>query len=750
MGSMSTHPSLGASCYAHTRAGRPETDWQDLRAHLEGVARLAGKAGARFGAGDWARVAGLWHDLGKYSDAFQNYLRSVSPDPHRADASPRTDHSTAGAQHAAQTLGILGHLLAYPIAGHHSGLLDGRSHQGACQDARLQKEVEPYGHAPAAILAAPELDCPGIVADALGRKDAFCVAFFVRMLFSCLVDADFLDTEEFLQPDRTRSRPAWSSDILQRMAVALDSFIASLHRASSSTVDEHRAEVLAACLAAAEKRPGFFSLTVPTGGGKTLSSLAFGLRHAIRHRLDRVIYVAPFTTIIEQNADVFRRAMESILQEGLSDPVLEHHSNLDEGNDTVASRLAAENWDAPLIVTTSVQLYESLFACRPSRCRKLHRVARSVIILDEAQTLPVDLLDPTLRALHELGARYGTTVLFCTATQPAIGRRDDFPIGIDGIREIVREPRQLYEAMKRAEVTDLGPIRDSEVSARLSEHRQVLCVVNTRSHARTLYHASREDGETFHLSALMCPEHRTQKLEEIRRRLENGAECRLISTQLIEAGVDIDFPVVFRSLAGIDSIAQAAGRCNRNGVLPHLGSVYLFRSEHVRSEQFFRDTTNCASQILPLFNDPLSLDAVERYFQHYYWEQSARWDAKQISDEFHLLQDRSLPFSFGFATVANRYRLIEDTGRPVIVPWGPRGRRLCEELRGSADSPDRRLLRALQRFTVRVPRHSWDKHAGRSIEILEGRYPVLLSPELCYSEELGLSLDGDSSAFLNI
>ena len=618
---------VGFRYYAHTLPGRAEEEWQELQAHLEGVSKHAAASGASFHAGDWARVAGLWHDLGKYSDAFQSYLRTASsPDPHIADAphaTGRIDHSTAGAQHAATHIDILGHLLAYSIAGHHSGLLDGRG-SGSCLEARLAKAVEPWNHAPKAIASAPALELPVFVAKALGGRDAFSVALFVRMVFSCLVDADFLDTEQFMNPEQAAERPTWPSDVLTRMEACLDAHMTKL-KSGSTPVNVERCKVREDCLAAAVQRPGLFSLTVPTGGGKTLSSLAFALRHAQRHGLRRVVYVVPFTTITEQIAEQFRHVMQPL---GDGDPVVEHHSNLDAGSETTASRLATENWDAPLVVTTAVQFYDSLFAARPSRCRKLHNLAKAVIVLDEAQTLPVDYLDPCLRVLRELTANYGSTAVLCTATQPAVQRRDDFGIGLDGVREIVPDPPRLYARLKRVDVEHLGQRNDASLAEDIMAHEQVLCIVNTRRHARTLSEAIGDrDHQHFHLSALMCPQHRTTVLTEIKTTLTAKQPCRVISTQLIECGVDIDFPIVYRSLAGVDSIAQAAGRCNRNGVQKR-GRTFVFRSEHEEAERYFADTANCAAQVLPLHEDPLSLDAVEHYFRLYYWDQSARWDAK--------------------------------------------------------------------------------------------------------------------------
>jgi CRISPR-associated endonuclease/helicase Cas3 len=738
--------------HAHTLEGRPAAEWQPLREHLIGVADLAAEFAEPFGAQKWARAAGLWHDLGKFAEAFQSYLRrGSSQDLHDAERRGRIDHSTAGAQHAVGAVEILGHLLAYAIAGHHSGLLDGRS-DGACLEARLRKQVDSSSHGLSQLPRPGSLELPGFLRAALGHKDgAFAISFFVRMVFSCLVDADFLDTERFMRPERAAARPIWPDHILQTMMAALSEHAECLEKeADDTSVNRQREAVRQACLNAAEREPGLFSLTVPTGGGKTLSSLAFALGHAVRYGLRRVVYVIPFTSIIEQNADVFRRVMAPLVEADLPDPVLEHHSNLDVGKETLTSRLAAEDWDAPLVVTTSVQLYESLFANRTSRCRKLHNIARSVIILDEAQTLPVDFLNPCLRVLHELCESYGASVVLCTATQPAVHRRDGFSIGLEGVREIIPDPQKLYLSLQRVEVEDIGKQDDALLGDRLRREEQVLCIVNTRSHARKLFEELGDQEEHFHLSALMCPEHRSQVLRAIRESLEARGACRVVSTQLIEAGVDIDFPVVYRSLAGLDAVAQAAGRCNRNARLRGRGRTFVFRSEHTRSESFFRDTANTAEQILALHHDPLALEAIEHFFKLYYWDQSDRWDTQHILQEFHLHQDRDFPFGFGFEKVAKVFRLIQDAGKPVIVPWGRGGGALCEQLRFGGPLPDRDLLRHLQRFTVQIPERVWDRHLGRSIELIHDRFPLLMSPEIHYSERIGLTLDDGQMPFLEV
>lgn len=739
--------------FAHSLEGAAQGSWQPLDEHLLGVARLAETFGESFGGGLWARLAGLWHDLGKSSEAYQGYLRaSAADDMHRAELRGTVDHSSAGARHAVEQFGPMGHLLAFVIAGHHAGLHDALS-EGACLRKRMDKILPSWDPAMADLRDSPTPKIPESLQQIVAKKGAgsrdkgFVFALFARMIFSCLVDADFLNTEAFMAPELVGQRPAWSEDLLARMEHALTTHIDGFKN-TGTVVDCARTQVRAACLDKAASRPGLFSLTVPTGGGKTLSSLAFALRHAIEHRLERVIYVIPFTSIIEQNAEVFRRAMGDMEPS----PVVEHHSNLDVGEETETSRLASENWDAPLVVTTSVQFYESLFASRTSRCRKLHNLARSVIILDEVQTLPTKYLAPCLKVLGELTRSYGATVVLCTATQPAVHERDNFSIGLSGVREIIPDPKRLYRDLKRVEVQEIGEQTDEELAGRLLAHMQVLCIVNTRGHARKLFTALGEGEEHFHLSAQMCPVHRSKVLGDIRQRLDEGLPCRVVSTQLVEAGVDIDFPAVYRSLAGVDAIAQAAGRCNRNGRAER-GEMYVFRSEHIRAEAYFRATADIAKQVLDLHDDPLTLAAVEHYFRLLYWEAGtgAGWDAKGVLDKFQISsRSKDLPFLFSFATVARDFKLIEDTGRPVIIPWGEQGEELCEELRDPYVEPGRKLLRRLQRYTVQAPGAAWERHVERGdIELVRGLYPLLVSPEVHYSKRLGLDLEGGQNVFLN-
>jgi len=465
-----------------------------------------------------------------------------------------------------------------------------------------------------------------------GKKEraGFALAFFTRMIYSCLVDADFLDTEAFVDPGRAEQRPVGGTSC-EDLLKSLNPHLEGIRLGSSDTaVNRQRRAVLEGCRDKAVLPPGFFSLNVPTGGGKTLSSLAFALEHAVAHNLKRIIYAIPFTSIIEQTAEVFRDALGDLAGE-----VLEHPSNLDPDEPRCQSlhmRLAAENFDARIIVTTNVQLFESLFASRSSRCRKLQRLAKSVIILDEAQTLPPRLLAPTLAALEELVTNYGSTVVLCTATQPAIERRGDFPIGLENGRPIIDEPVSLHAALRRTSVESLGTMSNEDLVTHLREQKQALCIVNSRRHASDLFRAL-DDPRALHLSASMCAAHRSEVVAEIRRRLREGKPCRVISTQVIEAGVDVDFPAAFRATAGLDSIAQAAGRCNREGLLtenngqPRLGRVVVFHYDQKAypTSSLIQQATDRFREIQPDHRDDLLAPAaIEAFFRLFYWQQGGR------------------------------------------------------------------------------------------------------------------------------
>ncbi|WP_246456189.1 CRISPR-associated helicase/endonuclease Cas3 [Ruficoccus amylovorans] len=574
------------------------------------------------------------------------------------------------------------------------------------------------------------------------------------MLFSCLVDADFLATESFMSPGLHEQRNAVQAGVLNKIEQLVTARIAGFPSpVPGDVVNAMRAEVVADCARAAVGPTGIYTLTVPTGGGKTLSSLLFALRHALANGQLRVIYVVPFTSIIEQNAEVLREIVRPLASDTFT-PLIEHHSSLDPDKDTPMARLAAENWDAPLVITTAVQFYESLFAARTSRARKVHNIANAVVVLDEAQTLPVDYLHPCLRVLQELGDHYNTTSVLCTATQPAI-RYDAaaFPIGLRGCREIISDTCKLFAALKRVEIQELGELDDAELTQRLCSHRQVLCIVNRRRHAQELFRLLEADEAHFHLSALMCPEHRTQILKRVRARLERGLPVRLISTQLIEAGVDVDFPVVYRALAGLDSIAQAAGRCNRNGKLDTLGKVFVFRPQDQAAERYFRETAQVTSQLLGLHEDLLGEDAIRHYFDLYYYQQKNRWDSRNIlaPENLRLCRDKpELPFHFNFRTIGENFRLIDDGQVSVIIEHGEKAEALVAELRNEHIPLSRRLLRALQRYTVQIRPAELNANWHCFEHLRDDEFHVLISPELHYSCETGLCLDETASERLLI
>ncbi|MDR3638624.1 MAG: CRISPR-associated endonuclease Cas3'' [Isosphaeraceae bacterium] len=749
--------------YAHTLTGRLESDWHLLEAHLHDSACLAAGFASEFGASEWGRLAGLWHDLGKFSDAFQDYLHGSAASGgglHAAEVVGRVDHSTAGAQHAARQARIpLGRLLAYCIAGHHAGLPDNEGGEPGLS-ARLLKQVESFDAAPKALLdqtlpAPPQLKLSG---DASSARWGFTLAFFTRMLFSCLVDADFLDTEQFVDPARAAQRPG-SPPSCAELRDRLNEYLHEKQRQAPDThVNRVRRDVLEASWSGATLAPGLFSLNVPTGGGKTLSSLAFALSHAAEHKLRRVVYAIPFTSIIEQTADVFRAALGDLRAE-----VLEHHGNLptdDPARQSERSRLAAENFDSTLIVTTNVQLFESLFAARTSRCRKLHRLAKSVIILDEAQMLPPQLLAPTLAALEELVNNYGATVVLCTATQPAIERRNKFPIGLQGVRPLIADPRSLHQALRRTSVDVWGKTTNEELVIWLRDEPQSLCIVNSRRHAADLFEAL-GDLDALHLSASMCAAHRSAVVGEIRRRLsaEVNAPCRVISTQVIEAGVDVDFPAVFRARAGLDSVAQASGRCNREGRLvgtagrPVLGRVYVFDydAKTYPTSPMIQRAADAFREVAPDHpHDLLAPEAIEAYFRLHYWQQGGDhgrgWD--EGVDRQSIMQcfrtDPNVLLHAQFRTAAHAYRLIDDAQTPVLVPYGERGTELIDELERLPEMPMPCLLRAFDRKAQRYTVGVYDRGLKTLLErgVLwqrHERYYVVNRD--AYDEQRGLTLD---------
>lgn len=717
---------LISDVYAHSIPGEPPEVWEPLPDHLAAVGRRAAEFAAPFGWVEVARLAGNLHDVGKLSPEFQAYIRGK-----RLTGG---DHSSAGARIAYETYPrTAGKLLAAIIAAHHAGLADGGELERRM--ANFKGRVPPGWEALAGPVPPFEALSPTRPLGA-GKHTGFGESFLFRMLFSCLVDADFLETERFYaeaQGEPVERGGHLGLDVLRDRLRA--HMAGTRARVNPTPVNALRAEVLDHAVAKARLPPGLFTLTVPTGGGKTLASLSFALDHAVQHGLHRVIYVIPYTSIIEQTAEVFRAALET------RDDILEHHASFDwdhaaeqrlpdeEGPDGLLKlRRAAENWNIPIVVTTAVQFFESLFASRTSACRKLHNIAESVVVLDEVQTLPIHLLLPAMAALDELARNYRASVVLCTATQPALRkmdgaivdrRRQAIGFDLDDERELAPEPARLYTALKRVAVERLlDPVPDDVIAARFADQPQMLCIVNSRGHAREVFAAIRALPGAVHLTTLMCPRHRRMVLAELRKWLADGQPVRLVATSLVEAGVDIDFPEVWRAAAGLESIAQAAGRCNREGKLP-TGRVVVFEPAEAKPPHELKVRWQAARPVLRLHEkDPLSLDAVRAYFKELYWQKGdaeAALDTAKVDGLPGILKairERAKNSDFPFRSIAGAFHMIEDAMEPVVVPWradadDDEADKLLARI-AAQDRPRTADLRRLQQYVVPITQRARD------------------------------------------
>lgn len=734
--------------FAHTKEDAQngvvlaKSEWQLLLDHLNAVAILAEEKASKFGAGKLGKIAGLAHDIGKYSLEFQKRLEG---------SSLKANHSTAGAQLVCQKYqGEIGKLLAFIVAGHHGGLPNGHVGDPKNLPERLVDQTIPnYSY------FKNEIDLPKLISDDLKNlpnpkatnMNGFSRAFCIRMIYSSLVDADFLDTEKFMNAEKfyCRTNNKTMEEIYSRLEDKLNK-MKSKNIATSSKINIAREKILHRCLEMAEQKPNLFTLTVPTGGGKTLSSLAFALKHSIKYNKDRVIYVIPYTSIIEQNAAVFREVLEDNFNETV---VLEHHSNFeypesdfqDWSAKEKSHRLASENWDMPVVVTTTVQFFESLYANRSSRCRKLHNFVNSVIILDEAQLIPLETFKPCLWAITELVLNYNATVVFCTATQPVIANL--LPANLKPI-EIIEHPEKLYKDFKRVTAEYVGEQSDDTLIKKITALPQSLTIVNTRNHAMILFKKLQAvlPENSYHLSAKMCPAHRKIVLAKIKNCLKNKLPCHLISTQLIEAGVDVDFPYVFRSAAGIDSIAQAAGRCNREGKLA-IGKVIVFYPEkHGMPDQgsfsllagLMKETTRNLDQF---DNDLLSLGAVKNFFEKLLSIKEKNLDAHQILDYTDTQVAKDL--SFPFATISKKFQMIDDSTTSVVVPYDEKIKEIM--CNAKYNSYPASLARKLQPYTVQIYNYElMELEKKGAIKKICDMY-LFLGDETFYDDKVGLKTE---------
>ena len=737
--------------------------------HLNKVAHLAAKFAAemfpegedRDTARQWGYLAGLWHDLGKFKCDFQRKLEGESISVEHAGSGAVlakilfAAHLKSGTHH---------YPLAAAIAGHHAGLSNFRDQSEGTSTPLLQrlKNNEPLALdwaddlqellSDQTIPRLPDWARPEPHQD----SSLFSLPFFTRMLFSCLVDADSLVTEAIDKGARPLQY-ATISVLSRRLDEKLGEFETLPQDPQKKEINAHRKEILDACQASAAQAPGVFTLNVPTGGGKTLSGMSFALRHAVHCHHRRVIVLAPYTTIIEQTADEYRRSLGE-------ENVIEHHSNLDDfSNDEQQSeavknrQFAAENWDAPVIVTTTVQFFESLFANKRGRCRKLHNIANSTIILDEAQCLPTSYLDPTLRALNELVDHYNCSLMLSTATQPAFQQRRKFPYGFPATTPLIPESltAELHQKLTRQRISvswEIDEPKDTKSAARLlldSAATRKLLVVNTRREASEIFEeiaATAEAGSQFHLSTNLCAAHRREKLSEIKSRLEAKLPCTVVSTQLIECGVDHSYERVIRALAGMDSLAQSAGRCNRHGELPQGGEFVVYESE----KELLGFLGNCASITRVVLGESppdhlADLNLYDEYFRHLYQAGASR----DISSVLAAYEERNLE------DVATRYKLIEDR-KPytVVIPWGEEGAERLETVQhilSTGQKLSRGHLRSLQAYTVSLSRRDFETVKPFSESLLEGGFSHFIHPaslDQIYSVDLGLILHSETQTYL--
>lgn len=804
------------------KEGEPD---QTVRDHLVGVSKLTAKAAAKIGLEPVGQLLGLLHDFGKYSDAFQAYIKSatgkINPDEDQfVDAGAlkgKIDHSTAGAQLCWNALSlkgerhaVIGQIIALCVASHHSGLID-------CIDPAASESTQPNflrrmdKSVEKTFLKEVELTADVDILDEVNQLFAeegwqteffrkisiifrerssrkvkdFKLGLLVRYLFSCLIDGDRTDTADFEKPHKAKSRQhgkyvSWDL-LIERLEMKLASFD------SISDVARARQAVSDACFSRAGDPTGIYTLTVPTGGGKTLASLRFALHHAKKHQLDRVIVVLPYTSIIEQNAAVVKGIFEQSVQEE-GKIVLEHHSNVLPERQNWKTKSLAENWDAPIIFTTSVQLLETLFSGGTSSVRKMHQLAKSVVIFDEVQTLPLRCFHMFCNAANFITEHLSSSIVLCTATQPLLGELESEENGrlfLPPDREIIPDVNTLFQSLKRVQVVDrrrkdggwtVQDVADFAVEE-ANNAGSCLVIVNTKKSAAEVYNAIKAGGhvEVLHLSTSMCPAHRLAVLDTVRDALgKRTIVC--VSTQLIEAGVDIDFGSVIRYLAGLDSIAQAAGRCNRHG-LREIGYTHIVNpaEEKITSLIDIRIGKEKAQTVLDNFNDNpvtlggdlLSPETIRSYFSYYLYSRSDEMSypiGREVFDRedtiLNLLSDNPLTLGTigfhgglrqSFKSAGDAFAAIDAPTRGIFVPYGDTGRDLIARMCGAFDiKVEYELLRKAQRYTVSVFPNVLEKlqRAQALYEVQDtGMYYL---DDRFYSSEFGVADSPVSEALVQI
>lgn len=691
---------------------------QSIKEHSYGTADKAGNFASSFRKADWGYFCGMIHDIGKYSLPFQEKIKNNS--------NKKVDHSTAGAKVCFEKGGMYS-FMGYCIAGHHSGLPDyGNSSDtgnAPTLEGRKKKQIEDYS-AYKNEIQIPEIKT--IPFDPRKTPDPdFSLSVFIRMIYSCLVDADFLDTENFMKNGGTQREAGENPEALLKKLK--DHVAGWLLNKDIDTVNGRRTEILRNCFEYGQMERGIFQLTVPTGGGKTIASLAFALQHAVKNHMDRVIYVIPYTSIIEQNAEVFREILGD-------QNVLENHYNVDyeSSEELKPMQLAAENWDKPVVVTTNVQFFESLFANKSSKCRKLHNIANSVIIFDEAQMLPTDYLKPCIAVMEELATNFRSSIVLCTATQPALTPlfRRKMPI-----IELCPRVEEQFQFFERVTFKNIGTVSEEELIEKLEQEYQALCIVNTKKRAQKIYQTMKGEG-VFHLSTTMYPKHRRRVLEKVRTLLGNGDKCILISTSLVEAGVDLDFHSVYRQLAGVDSMIQAAGRCNREGKRDVKESfAYIFQFEEKENVPGQQLQIDVSKMMVSEDADISSLRGIERYFEALYHFRGESLDKKKILEEFKNKR-------YNFATAAQNFKLIEENTSTVFISIEEEAEELLQQMKYQGYT--KAGMRKAGQYCVQLYENDIEKLQGAGMlrpvsEDIEDFFELANKKQ--YTQEMGLDLN---------
>jgi CRISPR-associated endonuclease/helicase Cas3 len=800
---------------------------QPLKEHLTGVGALARTFASKLGLGSAGELLGLLHDLGKYSREFQGYIRSAvgildTDNDEYVDAGllkGKVDHSSAGAQYLWNALSghspkgrLVGQVLALCVASHHSGLIDCIGASGEDVFAKRMKKAKDRTHLDEVQSSADEailLRCGALLenhelvesvsyvverilrSSLVGRKIQGSIAqqqigLAVRLLFSCLIDADRIDTADFEHKRVKTYRPRGEYVAWQTLIDRLERHLQCL--STGSPIDALRSEISRHCLDAASRNHGVYTLTVPTGGGKTLASLRFALHHARRHNLDRIIFAVPFTSIIDQNAETVRAILEPERESSVDTGrvVLEHHSSITPEQQSWREKVLCENWDAPIVYTTMVQFLEALFGAGTRGARRMHQLANAVLIFDEVQTVPIKCVHLFNNAINYLTEHCNSTAVLCTATQPLLNRvaSEKGAIRLGPQHEIMPDVPKLFDVLRRVEVRDRrkagGWDYDEIASLALEEVRRAgscLVVVNTKDAAQRVFErcgvGSSDDG-LFHLSTSMCPAHRKQNLAEIRRRLASGLPTLCVSTQLIEAGVDVDFGVVIRFLAGLDSIAQAAGRCNRNGRrergVVHVINVRSERLDKLPDISIGRDKAERVLDDLSCHparygGNILGPEALSDYFRYYFFDRQGEMDYPVSANvlghddtllnvlsgnslavaEFQRREGRGpdVMLNQSFMTAAKAFKSIDAPTEGVVVPFGDRGREIIADLHGAFDvEREYDLLREAQQYTVNVFPHVLEtlKTAGALSEV-KAETRILSVDERYYSTRFGLATE---------